>query len=313
MHALIIHGGAGAVTARLRDSGHSICEFEASLGRIVDAAFNILERGGSSLDAVTTAVCMLEDDALFNAGRGAGLARDGSAQLDAAIMNGRDRRAGAVAAVKHIRNPVLLARRVMESSRHVMLVGPGAEEFALEHGIALAPNEYFRTPDRLEELEREKRRERVLPRAGVGLESDLPPSMQGTVGAVALDMHGDLAAATSTGGPSNKLPGRVGDSPIIGAGTYAENGVCAVSGTGQGEYFIRSVAAHHIASAVHYRGLTLEHAAHELIREILPGLGGEGGVIAVDAHGNTVMEFNTEGMARALRDSNGRRIVAMNR
>jgi L-asparaginase / beta-aspartyl-peptidase len=302
LHALVIHGGAGSVTARLAESGRALADFEASLGRIVDAGFEILERGGSSLDAVTAAVCMLEDDPLFNAGRGAGLASDGSAQLDAAIMNGADRKAGAVACVKHVRNPVLLSRQVMEKSRHVMLMGSGAEEFALEQGMALTPNQYFRTADRVRELEREQREH-----------GDLPPAMQGTVGAVALDARGNLSAATSTGGPSNKLPGRVGDSPIIGAGTYAENGVCAVSATGQGEYFIRAVAAYHIASAVRYRGLVLVDAVRELIREILPALGGDGGIIAVDAQGNTAMEFNTEGMSRAVRDSAGRRSVAVMR
>jgi len=304
MHTLVIHGGAGAVTVRLRDSRRSISEFETSLGSILDAGFEILERGGTSLDAVTRAVCMLEDDPLFNAGCGAGLAADGAAQLDAAIMNGHDRRAGAVAALEHIKNPVLLARRVMEKSRHVLLVGSGAEEFALEEGMPLIPNRYLRTADRMHELERQQHEDAA---------SDSSLSMQGTVGAVALDIHGNVAAATSTGGPSNKWPGRVGDSPIIGAGTYAANGVCAVSATGQGEYFIRSVAAHHIANAVQYRGFTLEQAARELIGNVIPALGGEGGIIAVDAQGHAVMEFNTEGMSRAMRDSTGSRLVAMMR
>jgi beta-aspartyl-peptidase (threonine type) len=298
MHVLVIHGGAGVVPARIGDTQP---QYEASLGGILDAAFEILHRGGSSLDAVTVAVRMLEDDPLFNAGYGAGLARDGSAELDASIMDGRNCAAGAVACVKHVKNPVELARRVMEKSRHVLLVGSGAEEFALEEGMTLTPNQYFRTQARIQQLENQQR--------GVGLPEVLPGS-QGTVGAVALDVQGNLAAATSTGGLTNKLPGRVGDSPIIGAGTYAKNGVCAVSGTGQGEYFIRAVAAYHIAAAVEYRGLSLAEAVRELVHVSLPELGGLGGIIAVDAAGEIAMDFNTEGMFRGARDANGQRTIA---
>jgi L-asparaginase / beta-aspartyl-peptidase len=283
MHALIIHGGAGTVLDRLQRHGQS--RYEASLGRILDAGFEILEHGGSSLDAVTSTVAMLEDDPLFNAGCGAALTRDGTAELDAAIMDGSTQKAGAVAAVMHVKNPVQLARLIMETSQHLMLVGPGAEEFALQRGMTLVSNNYFRTEERLQQ--------------------------HGTVGAVALDARGNLAAATSTGGMTNKLPGRVGDSPIIGAGTYAKNGVCAVSATGHGEYLIRTVAAYHIAAAVEYRGLALETATRELVREVLPRLGGYGGIIAVDSRGSTVMEFNTEGMFRGSRDSLGRRTVAV--
>jgi L-asparaginase / beta-aspartyl-peptidase len=299
MHALVIHGGAGLVLDRIADLGGA-AQYEASLGRILDTGFDVLERGGASLDAVTAAVCMLEDDPLFNAAHGAGLASDGSAELDASIMDGRDQGAGAVAAVRHVKNPVKLARLVMEKSRHVLLVGDGAEEFAMSHGATLVPNEYFRTEYRRLELESERSGKRIR---------DLRPGPQGTVGAVALDSRGNLAAATSTGGPCNKLPGRVGDSPIVGAGVYAKNGVCGVSTTGDGEYFIRTVGAHHIAAAVEYRGLTLESAVRELVHEILPGLGGGGGVIAIDARGTMVMQFNTQGMFRAERDSGGRRAI----
>jgi beta-aspartyl-peptidase (threonine type) len=212
-------------------------------------------------------------------------------------------RAGAVASVRHVKNPIELARRVMEKSRHVLLVGAGAEEFALEEQFVLVPNQYFRTAERLEQLESEQRGERV---------SDLvPPSAQGTVGAVACDANGNLAAATSTGGMTNKRPGRVGDSPIIGAGTYAKNGVCAVSATGHGEYFIRAVAAHHVCAAVEYRKLTLEQAVHELLHVILRKLGGDGGLIAIDHAGRIVMEFSTEGMFRGARESTGRREIAI--
>lgn len=277
-------------------------EYRASLALALDAGFAVLEGGGSSLDAVTTAVRMLEDDPLFNAGRGAALTRDGWVELDAAVMTGAKQKAGAVAAVRHVKNPVDLARRVMEKSRHVLLVGVGAEEFALEEGFVLVPNLQLRTDERRRQLAHE--------REGVSV-SDLMPVAQGTVGAVALDSRGDLAAATSTGGMTNKRQGRVGDSPIIGAGTYAKNGVCAVSATGHGEYFIRAVAAYHIASAVEYRGLSLAAAAREAIHTNIRALGGTGGIIAVDAAGGIVMEFSTEAMFRGARDARGRREIAI--
>jgi beta-aspartyl-peptidase (threonine type) len=303
MHAIAIHGGAGAMP-RHGISEERDREYCASLACALDAGFEILDQGGTSLDAVTTAVRMLEDDPLFNAGRGAALTRDGWVELDAAVMTGAKQKAGAVAAVRHIKNPVDLARRVMEKSRHVLLVGVGAEEFALEEGFTLVSNLYLRTDERRQQLLHEQE--------GVSV-SDLMPTPQGTVGAVALDSKGDLAAATSTGGMTNKRQGRVGDSPIIGAGTYAKNGVCAVSATGHGEYFIRAVAAYHICCGVEYRGLTLAEAAHELIHTNIRALGGSGGVIAIDAHGGLVMEFSTEGMFRGARDARGRREIAIYR
>ncbi|HTL91180.1 MAG TPA: isoaspartyl peptidase/L-asparaginase [Steroidobacteraceae bacterium] len=302
MYAIAIHGGAGALP-RATLAPERERNYRAGLESALDAGFAVLERGGTSLDAVTTAVRLLEDHPAFNAGHGAALTRDGAAELDAAIMDGRQLRAGAVAAVRHVKNPVELARRVMEKSRHVLLVGAGAEEFALEEDFVLVPNQYFRTAERLEQLESEQRGTRV---------SDLvPQAPQGTVGAVARDTDGNLAAATSTGGMTNKRPGRVGDSPIIGAGTYAKNGVCAVSATGHGEYFIRAVAAHHVCAAVEYRGLTLEQAVRELLHTILRKLGGDGGLIAIDHAGRIVMEFSTEGMFRGARDAAGRREIAI--
>jgi len=298
--ALAIHGGAGAIPRPLLESREK--QYLTSLQSTLDASYAVLEQGGSSLDAVTTAVRLLEDDPLFNAGRGAALNRDGAAELDAAIMDGRQQRAGAVACVRNVRNPIDLARRVMERSRHVLLVGTGAEEFALEEGFVPVPNEYFQTEERRQQLEYVRQGQRV---------SELVGSPQGTVGAVAVDAAGDLAAATSTGGMTNKHSGRVGDSPIIGAGTYAKNGVCAVSATGHGEYFIRTVAAYHICNAVEYRGLTLEDAAREMLHAVLPSLGGQGGVIAVDASGRVVMDFSSEGMFRGARDSAGLREVAI--
>ncbi|MBS0379970.1 MAG: isoaspartyl peptidase/L-asparaginase [Proteobacteria bacterium] len=301
MHAIAIHGGAGAAPRALLSAEREAL-YRAGLAAALDRGYAVLEQGGSSLEAVTVAVKILEDDPLFNAGHGAALTRDGAAELDSAIMDGRNMRAGAVASVRHVRNPVELARHVMEKSRHVLLVGPGAEEFALEEGLSLVPNTYFRTQERIEQLAFEQRGEHV---------SDIVPPGKGTVGAVARDADGNLAAATSTGGMTNKRPGRVGDSPIIGAGTYAKNGVCAVSATGHGEYFIRAVAAHHVCAAVEYRGLALEDAVRELLHDILGPLGGDGGLIAVDHAGRIVMDFSTEGMFRGARDSNGRRDIAI--
>src|SRR5690348_2023041 len=254
MLSIAIHGGAGAVPRTLTAERER--QYRDALAAALDLGYAALEKGGSSLDAVTAAVRALEDNPLFNAGRGAALTRDGAAELDAAIMDGRQQRAGAVACVRNARNPIELARRVMEKSRHVLLVGAGAEEFALEEGFVPVPNEYFQTEERRRQLEYARQGQRV---------SELTGSPQGTVGAVALDAAGNLAAATSTGGMTNKRSGRVGDSPIIGAGTYAKNGVCAVSATGHGEYFIRAVAAYHICSAVEYRGMTLEDAAREML------------------------------------------------
>ena len=301
MYAIAIHGGAGSLPrALLTDVKEKA--YRAGLESALDAGYAVLEQGGSSLDAVGTAVRILEDDPLFNAGHGAALTRDGAAELDAAIMDGQGQRAGAVASVRHVKNPIELARRVMEKSRHVLLVGPGAEEFALEEGFALVPNEYFRTRERRQQLAAAQMGQKI---------SELIASPQGTVGAVALDGQGNLAAATSTGGMTNKRQGRVGDSPIIGAGTYAKNGVCAVSATGHGESFIRAVAAYHICSAVEYRGLTLEQAVREMLHDVLRGLGGSGGIIAVGADGRVVMEFGTESMFRGARDSGGRREVGI--
>ena len=299
MHAIAIHGGAGAVP-RQALSAERERQYRDGLAAALDLGYATLEQGGTSLDAVSAAVRTLEDNELFNAGRGAALTREGAAELDAAIMDGRQQRAGAIAAVRHVKNPIELARRVMEKSRHVLLVGAGAEEFALEEGLTLVPNAYFRTEERRAQLESERGGRPV---------SDLVPPSQGTVGAVALDQAGNLAAATSTGGMTNKRQGRVGDSPIIGAGTYAKNGVCAVSATGHGEYFIRTVAAYHICAAVELRGLDLHAAVHELLTVRLRELGGSGGVIAIDRSGRIVTEFTTEGMFRGARDSTGLRQI----
>ncbi len=302
--AIAIHGGAGVIE-RAKMTPEKEASFRAGLAAALDAGYAILERGGSSLDAVSAAVRMMEDDPQFNAGRGAVLNQDGDAELDAAIMDGHGPRAGAVAAVRHVKNPIELARLVMERSPHVLLVGDGAEEFALEQGVVLVPRGYFRTRARIAELEEARRAEEARPATrGPG---------SGTVGAVALDRAGNLAAATSTGGLTNKHRGRVGDTPLIGAGTYAENGTCAVSGTGQGEYFIRQVVAYDICALIAYKHLTLAQAVTEVIHEKLRATGGEGGVIALDPAGEIVMDFNSVGMFRGARDAHGRREIAMYR
>jgi beta-aspartyl-peptidase (threonine type) len=301
MISIAIHGGAGVIT-RSSMSAEEEAAYRADLGRALDAGYEVLQSGGASLDAVTAAVRILEDSPLFNAGRGAVFNHEGINELDASIMDGRTLKAGAVAGVRHVRNPIELARRVMERSPHVLLAGAGAEEFALEQGLELVPRKYFFTEKRWQQLERARAGDK-LGAAALGY--------YGTVGAVALDSHGDLAAATSTGGMTNKRWGRVGDSPIVGAGTYADNASCAVSATGSGEFFIRSVLAHEISALISYRGLPVEEAARRAVHERLQGIGGDGGVIVVDRSGNVSMQFNTEGMFRGARDSQGRREIAI--
>jgi len=301
MVAIAIHGGAGVIPRDQLgpDDGAS---YRSGLAEALDAGYAVLAAGGSSLDAVTAAVRLLEDNPLFNAGKGAVLAHDGYAELDASIMEGRSLAAGAVTGLRHVKNPIDLARRVMENSPHVFLSGSGAEEFALTQGLTLVPNEYFVTPTRKRQLER------VL-QGRVQVRNELQGL--GTVGAVAVDAQGNVAAATSTGGMTNKRWGRIGDAPVIGAGTYANNASCAVSATGHGEYFIRSVVAYDICALVEYRGWTLEKAAKEVVHGKLVQRGGEGGIIAVDPKGNVVMQFNSPGMFRGMRDSAGRREIAI--
>lgn len=300
MHAIAIHGGAGALApADLTPERERT--YRQGLERALRAGFDVLSAGGASLDAVVEAVKALEDDPLFNAGRGAVLNAAGVAELDASLMDGRDLRAGAVAGLRHVRSPIELARRVMEHSPHVMLAGPGAEEFALEQGMTPVPNSHFIT----------ERRQRELQKHLAGLAAAGEESLMGTVGAVALDQHGNLAAATSTGGTTGKRYGRVGDSPIIGAGTYAANDCCAVSATGHGEYFIRAAVAHEIASLMRYRGLDVAAAADEVVMRQLVRLGGEGGVIAIGRDGTIALPFNSAGMLRGAMDSRGRRYTGL--
>jgi len=297
MYALAIHGGAGDLP-RVPFTTAREDAYRHGLAQALGAGQRLLERGGCALDAVQAAVMVLEDDPLFNAGRGAVLSADGTAELDAAIMDGTDLRAGAVAQVRHIRNPVQLARAVLEDASQVFLVGAGAESFARQAGLGFVDNEYFITPDRRQQLEALKLRQtQTGSRPGAPLQPlDEPPL--GTVGAVARDAGGRLAAATSTGGIAGKRSGRVGDSPVIGAGTYADNHTCAVSTTGHGEWFLRTVQAYDISARLRYGGYSLASAASEAIGQRLSGLGAAGGLIAVDYQGEIVMQYNTPIMFR---------------
>jgi L-asparaginase / beta-aspartyl-peptidase len=282
--ALAVHGGAGTVR-RGEASLSRTASYHDGLRRALTAGRDILATGGSAVDAVTEAVATLEDDPLFNAGRGSVFTRAGTQEMDACVMDGAERRAGAVAGVFGPRNPVRAARAVMERSRHVLLIGEGALAFCRENGVAFCDPDYFHTEARWRELQR------ALERPGG------EPPQYGTVGAVARDCRGNLAAATSTGGMTGKAPGRVGDTPIIGAGTYAENATCAVSATGHGEFFIRHAAAFAIAARLHYAGQSLEQATRAVIDE-LAAAGGTGGVVAVDRAGALALPFSTAGMYR---------------
>jgi beta-aspartyl-peptidase (threonine type) len=292
MFGIAIHGGAGTLP-RAEMSADAERRYRAGLKEAIDAGFAVLQAGGTSMDAVTRAVVLLEDNPLFNAGKGAVFTLDGRNELDASIMDGSTLKAGAVCGVTRIRNPVELARAVMEKSEQVMLAGTGAEEFAAAQGFSFVQQSYFYTPERWMQLERI--------RGGDARLSALTISHIGTVGAVAVDGRGRLAAATSTGGMTGKRYQRIGDSPIIGAGTYADDRSCAVSATGHGEVFIRSVVAHDICARMRFGGRGIGEAVREVVLGELPALGGEGGVIAIDARGEIAIEFNSEGMFRASR------------
>lgn len=293
---IAIHGGAGAIT-RAQMSQEQELRYIQALSDIVAVGQKMLEAGESALDVVTEAVRLLEECPLFNAGIGAVYTRDETHELDACVMDGNTLKAGAVAGVSHLRNPILAARLVMERSPHVMMIGAGAEKFAAGQGMELVSADLFSTPERYEQLLAARASgETVLDHSGAPLDES---KKMGTVGAVALDMQGNLAAATSTGGMTNKLPGRVGDSPLVGAGCYANNASVAVSCTGTGEVFIRALAAYDIAALMDYGGLSLSEACERVVMEKLPALGGSGGLIAVDHEGNVALPFNSEGMYRA--------------
>ncbi len=296
---LLVHGGAGVIERELLTAADDRA-IRAALDHALATGAFILEGGGSALDAVEAAARELEDDSHFNAGRGSVFTYQGTNEMDAAVMDGRNRGAGAVTRVTATRNPVTLARAVMEASPHVMLSGEGADQFSREQGLEQAPPEYFLTPERRRQLEELRRR----PSAEF-FDIDVK---YGTVGAVALDRQGHVAAATSTGGLTGKRWGRIGDSPIIGAGTYADNRGCAVSATGLGESFIRAAVAYDMCARMRYRGDSLAAAAGAALRNVAK-LGGDGGLVAVDRRGNVAMPFNSEGMYRACVDRRGRRTL----
>ncbi|MBH0058355.1 isoaspartyl peptidase/L-asparaginase [Pseudoalteromonas sp. SWXJZ94C] len=304
--AIAIHGGAGTIEkARFTPEQEQL--YRDKLSEAVETGYKVLELGGESLDAVTAAIEVLEQSPYFNAGRGAVYTYEGSHELDASIMDGRNRQAGAVAGVKHIESPINLARLVMENSVHVMLSGQGAEEFAKEQGVTLIENNLFDTPHRYEALIKAKQKldkAKAASKAYQAAHKALPNNYKmGTVGAVALDKNGNLAAGTSTGGMTAKRYGRVGDAPVIGAGTFAENESCAVSATGHGEYFIRYNVASDICARVKYQGKTIADAGNDVINGVLKPIGGTGGVIIIDTKGNISLPFNTSGMYRASKSN----------
>lgn len=318
----MIHGGAGVI--RRGDlTPEKEKQYRAKLEEALMTGYKALQDGKTSLDAVEIAIRILEDSPLFNAGKGAVFTADGKNELDAAIMNGKDLSAGAVAGLHRVKNPISLARAVMEKSPHVMMIGDGAEQFAKEVGIELVDPKYFWTQERWDSLQKiikqEKEKERLKKEQEKAKQTDKkvsqvdlrlePYNKFGTVGAVALDKFGNLAAGTSTGGMTYKKYGRVGDVPVIGAGTYANNETCAVSATGWGEYFIRLGVARDISSLMEYRALPIQNAADMVIKQKLQKAGGDGGVIAIDKFGNMAISFNSEGMYRAYVNSDGKPVV----
>lgn len=309
-YAIVIHGGAGAMRPEMMTDSLERA-YRETLELAVKAGHEILENGGNAIDAVTKSINILEDSPLFNAGKGAVLTHDGTVELDASIMVGSNRDAGAVAGVTRVKNPILLAKAVMENSPHVMLSGKGAEEFAEENNIELVDPYYFLTERRKRALEKVLQKEVTPNNSSAAVDFDMNDYKFGTVGCVALDKHGNIVAGTSTGGMTNKRWGRIGDAPIIGAGTYADNETCGVSATGWGEFFIRGVVAHDIAAKMKYANESLADAAKQVIQTEIPEMGGDGGIIAIDKEGEIVMEFNTLGMYRASIDKNGKIHVAI--
>ena len=304
MFALAIHGGAGTI-ARASLTLPEEKQYRTALEVALTIGYDLLRDGGAALDAVEAAVRSLEDCPLFNAGRGAVFTHDGHHEMDAAIMDGQHRLAGAVAGVRQVQNPIRAARLVMETTEHVLLGYPGADNLAREHGLPLQPVEYFFTQKRYDQLQD------AIASGIMQLDHAADPNWKkGTVGAVARDQHGHLAAATSTGGMTNKRYSRIGDTPLIGAGTWADTR-CAISCTGNGEYFIRAVAAYDVACLMEYKDLSLEEACRVVVQDKLAPVGGEGGLIAVDAAGNVTLPFNSEGMYRASRTEGGETLVAI--
>lgn len=303
--SIVIHGGAGTI---LKEDMTPELEkaYIQGLETSINKGYDILEKGGTAVEAIRAAIVLLEDNVLFNAGRGAVFTKKGVQEMDAAIMNGANLEAGSVTGVRNVRNPIELAYEVMANSNHVFLSGKGANDFAIKQKLKLEPDEYFFSKFRYDQWREIRDSDNYsLDHTHQDLAELMKDKKFGTVGAVALDQHGNIAAATSTGGMTNKKYGRIGDSPIIGAGTYANNKTCAISCTGHGEPFIRAVAAHDVNALMEYKGYSLQEAMHEVVHHRLPALKGEGGMIGVDAQGNTAMVFNSAGMYRAMRNSQG--------
>jgi L-asparaginase / beta-aspartyl-peptidase len=300
---LAIHGGAGNITPAMMNQEQETLYYNG-LREALHAGYDILREGGTAMDAVVAAIVKMEDNPLFNAGKGSVFTKKGVNEMDAAIMDGSNLAAGAVAGVRNIKNPVKLAREVMLHSGHVFLSGKGAGEFALQQNIEMEPDEYFFNIDRYEQWVKIRDSDMYqLDHEGDNLKGSVPDTGHklGTVGAAACDIHGNLAAATSTGGMTNKRFGRIGDSPVIGAGTYANNKTCAISCTGHGEFFLRAVVAYDISCLMEYKGLSLHDACHLVVKEKLVKMGGEGGLIAVDANGHYDLCFNSAGMYRGVK------------
>jgi beta-aspartyl-peptidase (threonine type) len=305
---IAIHGGAGTISKKNMTPEKEAAYLKA-LNEAIDAGYRILENKGDALDAVKAAVIELENNILFNAGKGSVFTNTGTHEMDASIMDGRNLSAGAVAAIYNVKNPVELAYTVMKKSEHVFLIGKGAEEFAKQNGIVFEPDEYFYSEFRYKQLLRTKQKNETALDHSV----DAEDKKFGTVGAVACDVNGNLAAATSTGGMTNKQFGRVGDSSIIGAGTYANNKTCAISCTGHGEPFIKAVAAYDVSCLMEYKGFSLEKAMNKVVMKKLVKINGEGGMIGVDAKGNASLIFNSKGMYRGMKGSNGKAAVEIYR
>ena len=302
---IVIHGGAGTIL-RANMTPEREAAYREVLAEAIQVGHTILKNGGSSQEAVEKTIHIMEDSPLFNAGKGAVLTSDETIELDASFMHGAQLDAGAISGVKTIRHPISAAIKVMENSPHVMLSGAGADAFAASQGLEIVAPEYFFTERRINSLKRVKEAEAKKESISSIEEAFVQHQRYGTVGCVALDLEGNLAAGTSTGGMTNKKWNRIGDAPIIGAGTYANNATCAISATGWGEFFIRSVVAHDISALMEYKGLSIQEAAHTVIHDKVGGLGGDGGVVGIDSKGNVAMEMNTPGMYRAHMDAEGK-------
>jgi beta-aspartyl-peptidase (threonine type) len=305
--AIVIHGGAGTIKKANMSEEQEVA-YRKKLQEALNTGFAILENGGTSLDAVQKTINVMEDSPLFNAGKGAVFNSAGKNELDASIMDGKTLNCGAVAGVSHLKNPINAARLVMDKTRHVMLSGKGAENFAREHNLIFVDDEYFHTEKRFNQLLKAQEKDKINLDHSLSGNELIDDHKYGTVGAIALDKIGNIAAATSTGGMTNKKYGRIGDSPIIGAGTYANNKTCGVSSTGTGEYFIRTLAAHEASNLMQYKKLSLQESLKEVIGQIAK-LGGDGGMVGLDKDANIAWYFNTEGMYRGYKKSNGENVV----